>query len=96
LETAALIDINPLTFWELTPFEFSLMVKAFSKKTKQEQEDKLVLTYLGAAWQRAKKMPSLESIIGKQASKKEMSDKDMLQVVKALNKAFGGTKKEVK
>jgi hypothetical protein len=96
LETATLINLDILTFWELTPYEFSLMVQAHSKRVEQEREDKLVLTYLGAAWQRAKKMPSLESIIGKQTSKKEMSDKEMLRVVMALNKAFGGVKEEVK
>jgi hypothetical protein len=95
LETAAHIGLDILTFWELTPYEFSLMVNAYTKRTKQEQEDKLVLTYLSSAWQRAKKMPSLESIIGKQTSKKEMSDSEMLRVVMALNKAFGGTKEEV-
>jgi predicted RNase H-like nuclease len=92
LETATLIDLDILTFWELTPYEFSLMVKSYTKKIKQQQEDSLVLTYLGAAWQRAKKMPSLDRILGKQQQPKQMTPEEMLQKVLRLNKAFGGTK----
>jgi hypothetical protein len=95
LETATLIDLDILTFWELTPYEFSLKVKAYSKKIKQEQEEKLVLTYLGAAWQRSKKMPSLKQVLGKQETNKQMTPEEMLRKVIALNKAFGGIKEGV-
>lgn len=95
METATLIGLDVLTFWELTPFEYSLMVNAHTKKIKQDQEEKLILTYLGAAWQRAKKMPSLDRILGKQEVKKQMTPEEMLQKVMQLNKAFGGTKEGV-
>jgi hypothetical protein len=95
LETATLIGLDILTFWELTPYEFSLVVDSYLKKTKQESDERWSQAYAIASWQRAKKMPSLESVIGKQTTKKEMSDSEMLRVVMALNKAFGGTKEEV-
>lgn len=95
METATHIDLDILTFWELTPFEFDLMVKAYIRKSEQEEKMKLRLTYLGASWQRAKKLPSLERILSVK-TQKEMTPEEMLQKVMALNKAFGGTKEEVK
>jgi hypothetical protein len=95
LETAAQIGLDILTFWELTPYEFGLNVDAYLKKTKRESNERWTQAFAIAHWQRVKKMPNLEKILGKEKTKKEMSDKEMFRVVTALNKAFGGTKEEV-
>lgn len=90
MKTATLIGINVLDFWELTPYEFSLTVEAFNKNKEEEQEEKLTLVWLGAAWQRAKKMPRLREILNKIETPQKMTDEQMLKKVKALNSALGG------
>ncbi len=76
----------------MTPYELGLSIGVFNETRKQEDEDRLILTYLGAAWQRAKKMPDLKSLLSKQDDSKQMSDEQMYKKVKQLNAAFGGTK----
>lgn len=61
----------------------------------EKQKEKLALTYLSAAWQRAKKLPNIDKILGKQENKREMSDEEMLRKVMALNKAFGGNEVKI-
>lgn len=78
----------------MTPYELSLHIKAFNENRKQDQEEKLTLTYLGAYWQRVKKMPRLKDILGKTQPKKSMSSKQMLTMVRHLNAAFGGEVKK--
>jgi hypothetical protein len=75
----------------MTPHELYLYAQVFNEKHKQEIEDRIALTYLGAAWQRSEKLPSLESILNKQEEKKKMTNEEMLEEVKKLNAAFGGT-----
>lgn len=74
----------------MTPYQLSLEVEIYNEKKKAEQEEKLILTYLGAYWNRVKKMPTLKRILGKEEVKKQMTDEQMLERVKQLNKIFGG------
>jgi hypothetical protein len=90
LETAAHIGLDLMTFWELTPFEFSLVVNAYIEKEKQKEKDRLAQTYLGAAWQRAKKLPNFKKLLGMEQPQKKMTNEEMLLKVKQLNAAFGG------
>lgn len=85
-----MIGMRILDFWELTPYEFSLSVIAYGKKMKQKQEDQLVLTYLGAYWQRVdpKHFPKLKDILG---DLKEPTPEEMLEEFKRMNDAMGGT-----
>jgi hypothetical protein len=85
------IGIDPLTFWELTPHELSILVDAFKEKTKREQEFQVVTAYLTAYWHRVKKMPSMKEILKESEVKKKKTPEQMLDVVKQLNAAFGGT-----
>ena len=89
MNSAALINISFSEFWELTPFEFSLKLNSFNKQKKEEQEEKLTLTYLGALWQRVKKMPDLKDIIKQE--QKEMTSEQILAQIKSINTALGGT-----
>ncbi len=85
-----MVGLNIITFWDLTPLEFSLIVKAYVKHKKEHQEERLILTYLGAYWNRAKQMPNIKSILDKQPEKKEMTAEEMLENVKKLNTILGG------
>jgi hypothetical protein len=90
LETAAHIELDLMTFWELTPYEFSLVVDAYIKKEKKREKDRLAQAYLGAAWQRAKKLPNLKKLLEIEEQNKKMTNEEMLLKVKQLNAAFGG------
>ncbi|MED4206596.1 hypothetical protein [Neobacillus mesonae] len=74
----------------MTPHELALAVEVFNEKQKAENEERLILVYAGAAWQRAKKMPSLKEILRKEPAKKKMTNEEMLNEVKKLNAALGG------
>lgn len=95
LETATLIGISPLEFWHLTPFEFGLMVKSYSIKTKAENEERITLAYVNAYWNAQwmagkSKPPTLEKILYPNKQKEAMTDEQMLERVKQLNAVFGG------
>lgn len=75
----------------MTPYELNVCIQVYNEQTKQEQEEKITLTYLGAYWQRVKKMPTLKKILGQE--KKQMTAKEMLEKVKQLNAALGGEMK---
>lgn len=86
------IGIEPLTFWQLTPREFEVLVKAYHERNKRETEQQIVAAYLTAYWHRVKKMPSLKDVLGhKHTQKQKKTPEEMLEVVKRLNAAFGGT-----
>lgn len=74
----------------MTPYQLSLYVQDYNEWTKQEQEDKLVLTYLGAYWQRVKRLPNLKKILNQSVPPKKMTPEEMLAQVKKLNAALGG------
>jgi hypothetical protein len=93
MEVAFTIGIDPITFWQITPIELGIAVTAFNKKRELENEQNIVNAYLSAYWHRIKKMPSLKEVLGKKPSSKLQSPEEMLNIVKALNEAFGGTVK---
>lgn len=95
LETATLIGVSPLEFWKLTPFEFNLMVKSHSIKTKAENNEKITLAYVNALWMAQwmagkSKPPTLAKILDQDRPKEVMTDQQMLERVKQLNAVFGG------
>lgn len=88
MKSAARVGISINDFWDMTPLELSVYVEAKLEEIKQNREDSIMLEYMNAAWQRAKKLPNIKSII--KEPKKQMSDQEMFNVVKALNSAFNG------
>lgn len=90
MQIATLAEINILDFWELTPAELELTIKAYNENKKEKQEERLILTWLGAAWQRSKKMPDIKKILNKTPTQKKMTDEEMLEQVKKINIALGG------
>lgn len=91
LEVACLIGVMPCDFWPMTPAELTYLIKAYNKRMKHEQEERITLTYLGAYWQRVKKMPKLTDVLGKQnEEKKKQTPEQMLAQIKKINAALGG------
>ncbi len=92
MKIATLCSLSPLEFWELTPYEFSLVVNAYAKRREEEAEEKIILAYMNSAWTiqfLSKNKPKLDSVLKKKI-KKEMTDKEMLNQVKLLNNILGG------
>lgn len=82
-----------MDFWDLTPYEFGLMVKAYTNKREESAEEKITLAYMQAAWTiqfLGKKKPDLKKILNKKNKENEMTDEEMLEKIKALNSMFGG------
>ncbi|KQL54509.1 hypothetical protein AN964_14050 [Heyndrickxia shackletonii] len=78
----------------MTPYELSLFIHDYNEKKKQETEDKLTFTWLGAYWQRVNKFPSLKEVLTSTKPKKPMNDEQMFERIKQLNIMFGGSVKE--
>jgi hypothetical protein len=86
------MGISIADYNEMTPYELNLYILDFNEKRKREDEEKLTLVWLGEYWHRIKKLPPLKDIIGsKTQHKKQMTQEEMLNEVKKLNAAFGGT-----
>lgn len=78
------------------------MIKTYSEKKKEESKEKLTLAYINAIWTvqwLGKKSnhprPLKEILESIDKDKKQMSDEEMFEKVKALNALFGGEVKEV-
>jgi len=91
LSIAFEIGLSQKEYDYMTPFEFSLYVKAYNKRIKYEQDERVTQAYLTAYWQRVNKMPKLQDVLqNKQQQKNQMTDKQMFNMVKSLHAAFGG------
>ncbi len=91
MDVASSIGIDPLRFWEMTPSELSSMVRGYNRKTELEQENQLVVAYLGAYWNRVKSMPKLSDVVGKKSQKPKQDANAMLDEIKRINLSLGGT-----
>lgn len=81
----------------MTPYELLLAIKAFEKKLRYEEEQRIIQAYLTAYWQRVERLKPLKKILAELSQsdktavkKKQMSSEEMLKVVTALNAQFGG------
>lgn len=76
------------------------MIKTYSEKKKEESKEKLTLAYINSMWtvqwlgKKSNHPRPLKEIL-ESIDKKQMSDEDMFEKVKALNALFGGEVKEV-
>jgi hypothetical protein len=75
----------------MTPYQLNLMAQNYNECKKEQENEKITLAYLTAKLQRIEKMPSLNKLLGKEEPKKVMTQEEMLDQVKILNEAFGGT-----
>jgi sulfur relay (sulfurtransferase) DsrC/TusE family protein len=89
LKAAIRVGVSIKGYDDMTPYQLSLIIDNYNELKKMESEDKLVLTYLGAYWQRVKKMPSIKEIL--KQPKKKMTAEEILAEVKKINTSMGGT-----
>lgn len=97
MKIAAEIGMNFSEFWEITPYELSLQVGAYSKRKELESKEKITLAYTNAMWtiqwlgdKKGHPKP-LNEYLGVKEEKKVMTDQQMLAQVKQLNALFGGS-----
>lgn len=93
LELAAFIGVPMGEFWEMTPYELTLVAKSYVKRQEIRQQESVIQAYLISRWVWTKNV-NIEKILkelGIKKEKKVMSDIDMLNQVKILNSLFGGT-----
>jgi len=82
--------MNFIEFWELTPSEFFIKCNAFSSKQKVEGDEKIIISYLTAYWQRVNRMPKLADILKTDNKPKVMTPEEMLNQIKQLNTRLQG------
>jgi len=97
MKLATSADIPMSEFWEMTPLELNIAVRHFREKQKQQYKEKIEIAYYNAMWtiqwlgkKEHHPKPLKEIIEGLYKEEKVMSDDEMLNQVKALNKLFGG------
>jgi hypothetical protein len=102
LKSAIHIGISIPEYNDMTPYELSLCILDFNEKQKAHMENEkaqleneLTVAYFGAYWQRIEKLSpkNLQDILKKlnKPEKKQMTNEEMLNQIKKLNEAFGGT-----
>lgn len=74
----------------MTPQELNLHIQEYNLRAQQESEEKLILAYLTAYWNRVKRMPNLKELLNKNKQQKPLTDEQILARIKALNAAMGG------
>ena len=90
LKTAAMAGIKPLEFWDMTPAELTIVVGAYSDNKTHMLKQDITVAYMNAAWQRAKKMPKLDTVIikidhtSKSKKKKAQTPAEMMAVFKVM------------
>lgn len=98
MKTAILIGLSTQEFDEMTPYELSLCLEAYTERQEAELKERLTLVWLGEYYHRTKRLPSLKGelrkISAQPTKKKVMTDNQMLEMAKFLNAQFGGTFEE--
>ncbi|WEG14007.1 hypothetical protein PU629_06460 [Pullulanibacillus sp. KACC 23026] len=83
----------------MTPHELNIKAEIFAEKSKVDQEEKLLMAYMTARWQRVDKLESFKHYIDEmkqnedKQEEKPMTDLEMLVKVQQLNAAMGGSVK---
>ena len=98
MKLAISVEVPISEFWGMTPYQLNLVAEAYWEKQKKEFKEKLTLEYYNAMWTiqwLGKKSdhpkPLQEILDGLYKEKKVMTDEQMLNQVKLLNKLFGGS-----
>jgi hypothetical protein len=97
MKLAATIGIPVSEFWEMTLDELNLYAEMYFDKQEKEFKQKLSLEYWNAMWtiqwlgRKSQHPRPLDEILDSLYKEKEMmTDEQMFEQVKALNKMFGG------
>jgi hypothetical protein len=93
LKVAIHLNLSIEEFNEMTPYELAICTEVFVEKELADKQEKLTLVWLGEYYHRIKKLPSLKQELKKfmdDNARAEMSDEEMFNMAKRLNKQFGG------
>lgn len=75
----------------MTPYELSICIESFQERQQAELQNSVTLAWLREYYHRQKYLPDLKKELAKLSGvSEEMSDEDMLKMVKNLNLQFGG------
>ena len=77
-------------FWNMTPYEFFILVEAYTEDEEERSKELIIQAYYTEAFARMKKLPKLEKILNSTKPKKKQTDEEMLRVVEELNRKLGG------
>lgn len=93
MELAAQIGISIVEFWQITPYELSIVAKGFAKRKAEEQKEGIMQAYIISrfVWQ---KRINIKRILEAGEKKKAMTDDQMLNQVRKLNVMLGGVVNE--
>lgn len=89
LELATFIGISVSEFWEITPAELNIAARSYQERRELEQKESIYQAYLISRWVWQKKV-DIEKILNFEKKKKIMTDDEMLEQVKVLNRLLGG------
>lgn len=98
MKLAISCEISLSEFWEMTPYELNLCAEAYWDRRKEDYKEKISIAYYNSMWTiqwLGKKSdhprPLNEILDSLYKEKKIMTDEDMLNQVKVLNRLFGGS-----
>ena len=88
------LNLYPDLFWNLSPYEFELMVYGYFERARVRRNDILAGSWYVEAFARTKILPKLENLMVKKETMneepKKQTDEEMLSICKMLNTALGG------
>lgn len=73
-------------FWEMTPRETFAAMEAANWREERQAKHDVRMAWINANWQRAKRMPSLNSVLKRSHQAKPLSDVEKHQRVKEFKK----------
>lgn len=76
-------------FWEITPYELNLKINTYSNHQKEKRDAMLVQAFLISRWVWQKRV-NIKKFITEEKPKGPMTDDEMLEQVKRLNRMLGG------
>jgi hypothetical protein len=92
LENAARAGIDPIKFWEYTPFELDLLIKKYIDDEKMKNKYMIAQAWHTEHFSRLKKLPKLNKVLEniEKKNSEPMTPESMLEEIKRMNAQFGG------
>jgi hypothetical protein len=77
--------MSPSEFWELTPYEISLMFEGYAARQTEHQQELIYLAWHIEAFARQKQLPKLEKLLRtkKQPAKRQLSKTELIKIAKS-------------
>jgi len=90
LKTAIHVGVSLSEWEEMTPYELMLICEVFMEQKEIREKEQISLVWLGEYYHRLKKLPNLKEILKDLEPRKEMTEQEMLAVVRQINSQLGG------